>query len=54
MKRRGLIAVEGRNVRIDIREPQGSAEQAQVFVKELVALQPEVILAHATPLVAAL
>jgi putative tryptophan/tyrosine transport system substrate-binding protein len=35
---------EGRNVRIDVREPQGSAERAQVFVKELVALQPDVIL----------
>jgi putative ABC transport system substrate-binding protein len=35
---------EGRNLRIDVREPQGSAERAQVFVKELVALQPDVIL----------
>jgi putative tryptophan/tyrosine transport system substrate-binding protein len=34
----------GGNVRIDVREPQGSAEWAQVFAKELIALQPDVIL----------
>ena len=46
---------EGRNVRIDNRfAPDSSADQAQVQAKELVALQPDVILAQATPLVAAL
>jgi putative ABC transport system substrate-binding protein len=34
--------------------PGSSADQAQVLAKELIALQPDVILAQATPLVAAL
>ena len=46
---------EGRNVSIDICfAPDGSADQAQVLAKELIALQPDVILAHGTPTVAAL
>src|SRR3989442_5792617 len=44
---------EGRNVRIDARFAAASA-QVQVLAKELVALQPDVIFAHSTPLVAAL
>jgi len=44
---------EGRNVRIDYRFAPDSA-QVQVLAKELVALQPVVILAHATPVTAAL
>src|SRR5262249_8490867 len=44
---------EGRNVRIDYRFAPASA-QMQVLAKELVALQPEVILAHTTPVTAAL
>jgi putative ABC transport system substrate-binding protein len=44
---------EGRDVRIDARfAPAGT--QAQVLAKELVALQPDAILAHSTPLTAAL
>jgi putative ABC transport system substrate-binding protein len=44
---------EGRNVRIDTRfAPAGAL--AQVVAKELVALQPDVILAHSTPVTAAL
>jgi putative tryptophan/tyrosine transport system substrate-binding protein len=44
---------EGRDVRIDARfAPAGT--QAQVLAKELVALQPDVILAHSTPVTAAL
>ena len=44
---------EGHNVRIDYRfAPAG--DQAQVLAKELVALQPDVILANWTPIVAAL
>ena len=40
---------EGRNVSIDICfAPDGSADQAQVLAKELIALQPDVILAHGT------
>jgi ABC-type uncharacterized transport system substrate-binding protein len=46
---------ENRNVRIDYRfAPDSSAGQAQALAKELIALQPDVILAQATPLVAAL
>jgi putative tryptophan/tyrosine transport system substrate-binding protein len=46
---------EGRNVHIDYRfAPDSSADQAQVLAKELIALQPDVILAQATPVVAAL
>jgi len=44
---------EGRNVRIDTRFAPAGA-QAQVLAKELVALQPDVILAHSTPVAAAL
>ena len=46
---------EGRNVRMDTRfAPDSSADQAQVQAKELIALQPDVILAQSTPVVAAL
>jgi len=46
---------EGRNVRMDTRfAPDSGAEQAQVQAKERIALQPDVILAQATPLVTAL
>jgi putative ABC transport system substrate-binding protein len=44
---------EGRNVHLDTRFAPAGA-QAQVLAKELVALQPEVILVQATPLTAAL
>jgi ABC-type uncharacterized transport system substrate-binding protein len=44
---------EGRNVRIDTRVAPAGA-QAQVLAKELVALQPDVILTHTTPITAAL
>src|SRR5262249_267002 len=44
---------EGRDVHIDARfAPAGT--QAEVLAKELVALQPDVILAHSTPVTAAL
>jgi putative tryptophan/tyrosine transport system substrate-binding protein len=45
--------LEGRNVRIDLRFAPAGA-QAQVLAKELVALQPDVILAISTPIVSAL
>jgi putative tryptophan/tyrosine transport system substrate-binding protein len=46
---------EGRNVRIETRyAPAAKADQAQVFAKELIALQPDAILAHSTPITAAL
>src|SRR5215475_11754351 len=56
--RQGLVKrgwSEGHNVRMDTRfAPNRSADQAQVQAKELIALQPDVILAQATPLVTAL
>src|SRR6266545_1892386 len=40
---------EGRNIRIDTRWAALDAQAMQQFAKELVALQPDVILAHTTP-----
>ncbi len=45
---------EGRNVRIDYRFAAGIADQYQPLAKELLALQPDVMLATTTPAVAAL
>jgi ABC-type uncharacterized transport system substrate-binding protein len=46
---------EGRNVRIDYRyAPAASTDQAQGLAKELVALKPDVILAHTSAMTAAL
>jgi putative ABC transport system substrate-binding protein len=45
---------EGSNVRIDYRFSVSTVEQGEVRAKELIVLQPEVILAHGTPAVAAL
>ena len=46
---------EGRNTRIDTRwTAPADAESRQRFAKELVALQPDVILSHTTPTTAAL
>jgi putative tryptophan/tyrosine transport system substrate-binding protein len=46
---------EGRNIRIDIRwATPRDAESRQRFANELVALQPDLILSHATPTTAAL
>jgi putative ABC transport system substrate-binding protein len=45
---------EGRNVRIDYRFAPAGTGQAQALAKELVALQPDVIIAHSTPVAAAL
>ena len=46
--------IEGRNVRIDYRFAPAGAGQAQALAKELVALQPDVIFAHSTPVAAAM
>jgi putative tryptophan/tyrosine transport system substrate-binding protein len=46
--------VDSRNVRIDVRWTNGDANRARAFAKELVALQPDVIFAGATPATAAL
>jgi putative ABC transport system substrate-binding protein len=45
---------EGRNIRIDIRWAALGTEAMQRFAKELVALQPDLILSHNTPATAAL
>jgi putative tryptophan/tyrosine transport system substrate-binding protein len=45
---------EGRNLRIDLRWTSGDIDRASTFAKELVALRPEVILSHATPITTAL
>jgi putative ABC transport system substrate-binding protein len=53
----GLAALgwtEGRNMRMDVRWAAGSIERTRTFAKELVDLQPEIILAHSTPATAAL
>src|SRR5215813_14660544 len=46
--------IDGRNVRMEIRWGRGDIDQIRTFAKELVALQPDVILAHGTPVTAAL
>ena len=47
--------IEGRNIRIELRWPGGDVERAQALAKELVGLQPDVLLAgNSTPVTAAL
>jgi putative tryptophan/tyrosine transport system substrate-binding protein len=46
--------VDGRNVRMDVRWSASNTERERIFAKELVSLQPDVILAHGTPVTAAL
>ena len=45
---------EGRNIRIEYRFATASADQARIFAKELVTLQPEVLVGLATAVVTAL
>jgi putative ABC transport system substrate-binding protein len=45
---------EGRNVRMDVRWSGSNVERERAFAKELMGLQPDVILAHGTPVTAAL
>ena len=45
---------EGRNIRIDIRWATAEVESIQRFAKELVALQPDLIISQSTPTTAAL
>src|SRR5512132_3902832 len=44
--------MEGRNVGIDVRFGGASSDRFRVLAKELVALQPDVIVAHSTPVAA--
>jgi ABC-type uncharacterized transport system substrate-binding protein len=46
--------IEGRNIRFDTRWAALDAESVQRFAKELVALQPDLILSHVTPTTVAL
>jgi putative ABC transport system substrate-binding protein len=46
--------VAGRNVLIDVRWTRGDVRRMQTLVKELVELQPDVILCQSTPVTAAL
>jgi putative ABC transport system substrate-binding protein len=53
----GLAAldwIDGRNLRMDVRWGAGNIDRIRMFAKELVALQPETILAQGTPVAAAL
>jgi putative ABC transport system substrate-binding protein len=44
---------DGRNLRMDVRWTGGSVDRARIYAKELVDLQPEVILSQSTPVTAA-
>src|SRR5262245_66203602 len=46
--------IEGRNIRLDYRWGAGSVDRMQLFAQELVRLNPDVILASATPAAAPL
>jgi putative tryptophan/tyrosine transport system substrate-binding protein len=46
--------IEGRNLRMDVRWAPGRTDVMHIFAKELVDLQPDVILADSTPVTAAL
>jgi putative ABC transport system substrate-binding protein len=46
--------VDGRNLRTEVRWGRGDVDRIRTFAKELVALQPDVILSHGTPVTAAL
>jgi putative tryptophan/tyrosine transport system substrate-binding protein len=55
--KQGLLTLgwhEGRNIKIDVRWASGDIDRATTFAKELVALQPEVIMSNTTPVTAAL
>jgi putative ABC transport system substrate-binding protein len=46
--------LDGRNMLMDVRWSGSNTERERIFAKELVSLQPDVILAHGTPVTAAL
>jgi putative tryptophan/tyrosine transport system substrate-binding protein len=46
--------IEGRNLRMDVRWAPGNTDLMRTFAKELVSLQPDVILTQSTPVTAAL
>src|SRR5205807_6853285 len=44
----------GQNLRIEYRFSEGDSSRMQTFAKELVALNPDCILGHSTPVISAL
>jgi putative ABC transport system substrate-binding protein len=46
--------LEGRNIQIDVRWGRGQLDRIEMLVKELVALRPDLLLAHSTPVTAAM
>jgi putative ABC transport system substrate-binding protein len=50
----GLGWIDGRNLRVDVRWAAGNIDRARMFAKELVESQPDILLAHTTPVTAAL
>jgi len=50
----GLGWVEGRNIQIDVRWGQSKLDRIEMLVRELIALRPDVLLAHSTPVTAAM
>jgi putative ABC transport system substrate-binding protein len=46
--------IDGRNLRMDVRWAAGNVDRIRMFAKELVGLQPDLILANSTPATAAL
>src|SRR5260221_7236976 len=46
--------IDGRNLRMEVRWGGGDVDQIRTFAKELVALQPDLIVAQGTPVTAAL
>src|SRR6266550_1774647 len=46
--------IDGRNLRMEVRWGAGDVDRIRTFAKELIALQPDVIVAQGTPVTAAL
>jgi putative ABC transport system substrate-binding protein len=46
--------IEGRNLRMEVRRGAGDVDRIRTFAKDLVALQPDLIVAQGTPATAAL
>src|ERR1700742_4028816 len=46
--------VEGRNIQIEVRWGRGQLDRIETLVRELVALRPDVLLAHSTPVTVAM
>ncbi len=51
---RGLGWIDGKNVQVDVRWAAGNTDRTRAYAKELVELQPDVIVSSTTPVTAAL